>query len=188
MARRRKPEARRKVRIDLQQPGFLIPEPDAPWIECTIIEISDEGVSLEVGALAVPQIFGLAFTASGEVLRVCEMANGSAPASCRRRNCGRASSPATPRMSIRPLKPVDLAERFRGDHGCRRCSPRSLPVARLMKCSRLQAWQTTVSYEHCGSSGVISSACQCTFIPVMGHLKMKLAMANKPDGSQGFCL
>jgi hypothetical protein len=71
VARRRKPEARKKVRIDLQQPGFLIPEPDAPWIECTIIEISDEGVSLEVGALAVPQIFGLAFTASGEVLRVC---------------------------------------------------------------------------------------------------------------------
>lgn len=71
MARRRKPEARKKVRIDLQQPGFLIPEPDAPWIECTIIEVSDEGVSLEVGALAVPQIFGLAFTASGEVLRVC---------------------------------------------------------------------------------------------------------------------
>lgn len=71
MAGRRKPEARRKVRVDLQQPGFLIPEPDAPWIECTIIEVSDEGVSLEVGALAVPQIFGLAFTASGEVLRVC---------------------------------------------------------------------------------------------------------------------
>lgn len=71
MARRRKPEARKKVRIDLQQPGFLIPEPDAPWIECTIIEVSDEGVSLEVGALAVPQIFGLAFTANGEVLRVC---------------------------------------------------------------------------------------------------------------------
>jgi hypothetical protein len=71
VARRRKPESRRKVRVDLQQPGFLIPEPDAPWIECTIIEVSDEGVSLEVGALAVPQIFGLAFTASGEVLRVC---------------------------------------------------------------------------------------------------------------------
>jgi hypothetical protein len=49
----------------------LIPAPDAPWIECTIIEVSDEGVSLEVGALAVPKIFGLAFTASGEVLRVC---------------------------------------------------------------------------------------------------------------------
>jgi hypothetical protein len=26
---------------------------------------------------------------------------------------------------------------------------------------------------HCGSSGVIPSACQCTFMPVRGHLKMK---------------
>jgi hypothetical protein len=71
MARQRRPQARKKVRVDLQQPGFLIPQPDAPWIECTIIEVSDEGVSLEVGALAVPNIFGLAFTAGGEVLRVC---------------------------------------------------------------------------------------------------------------------
>jgi len=49
----------------------LIPAPDAPWMECTIFEISDEGVSLKVGALAVPKIFGFAFAASGEVLRVC---------------------------------------------------------------------------------------------------------------------
>jgi hypothetical protein len=71
MARHRRLHARKKVRVDLQQPGFLIPEPDAPWIECTIIEVSDEGVCLEVGALAVPNIFGLAFTAGGEVFRVC---------------------------------------------------------------------------------------------------------------------
>ena len=71
MARRSKLRAEKKVRVDLQQPGFLIPAPDAPWIECTITEVSDEGVSLEVGALAVPKIFGLAFTASGEVFRVC---------------------------------------------------------------------------------------------------------------------
>jgi hypothetical protein len=71
MATHRKLRAHKKVRVDLQQPGFLIPAPDAPWIECTIIEVSDDGVILEVGALAVPKIFGLAFTASGEVLRVC---------------------------------------------------------------------------------------------------------------------
>ncbi len=53
------------------QPGFLIPAPEAPWIECTVLEVSDEGVCLEVGALAVPKIFGLAFTADGEVFRVC---------------------------------------------------------------------------------------------------------------------
>ncbi len=73
MVRHRKLRVQKKVRVDLRQPGFLIPAPDAPWIECTIFEVSDEGVSLEVGALAVPKIFGLAFTASGEVLRICRL-------------------------------------------------------------------------------------------------------------------
>ena len=31
-----------------------------------IVEVCDEGVCLEVGALAVPELFGLAFTAGGE--------------------------------------------------------------------------------------------------------------------------
>jgi len=60
MSRQRKTGAGRKVRVDLQRPGFLIPAPDAPWIECVIVEVSDEGVCLEVGSLAVPKIFGLA--------------------------------------------------------------------------------------------------------------------------------
>ena len=75
MARHRKdPGARRPVRVDLYKPGFLIPAPDAPWIECVIAEVTDEGVCLDVGALAVPALFGLAFTAGGEVLRVCSLA------------------------------------------------------------------------------------------------------------------
>jgi hypothetical protein len=75
MARNRKdPGARKHVRIDLHQPGFLIPAPDAPWIECMIVEVSDDGVCLDVGALSVPKIFGLAFTTGGEVLRVCALA------------------------------------------------------------------------------------------------------------------
>ena len=73
MARTRK-DPRKKVRVDLHKPGFLIPAPDAPWIECQIVDVSDEGVCLDVGALAVPKIFGLAFTAGGEVLRVCKLA------------------------------------------------------------------------------------------------------------------
>ena len=63
--------ARKSVRIDLQTQGFLIRAPDAPWIECTIVDVGDRGVCLEVEALAVPRLFGLAFTAGGEVLRVC---------------------------------------------------------------------------------------------------------------------
>jgi hypothetical protein len=64
---------RKSVRIDLHTKGFLIPAPDAPWIECVIIDVSERGTCLEVGALAVPRIFGLAFTAGGEVLRVCSL-------------------------------------------------------------------------------------------------------------------
>lgn len=66
--------ARKHVRVDLYKPGFLIPAPDAPWIECLIVDVSDKGVCLEVGALAVPELFGLAFTTGGEVLRVCSLA------------------------------------------------------------------------------------------------------------------
>ena len=74
MARHRKDlGARKKVRVDLYKQGFLIPAPDAPWIECLIIDVSNNGVCLEVGALAVPELFGLAFTAGGEVLRVCSL-------------------------------------------------------------------------------------------------------------------
>ena len=74
MARHRTdPGARKPVRVDLHKPGFLIPAPDAAWIECVITEVSDDGVCLDVGALAVPELFGLAFTASGEVLRVCSL-------------------------------------------------------------------------------------------------------------------
>ena len=74
MARHRKGLGTRKqVRVDLRKQGFLIPAPEAPWIECVIVEISDDGACLEVGALAVPKIFGLAFTAGGEMLRVCSL-------------------------------------------------------------------------------------------------------------------
>jgi hypothetical protein len=65
--------ARKHVRVDLYKPGFLIPTPYAPWIECLVLDVSNKGVCLEVGGLAVPELFGLAFTAGGEVLRVCSL-------------------------------------------------------------------------------------------------------------------
>jgi PilZ domain len=74
MARHRKDlGARKHVRVNLHKPGFVIPAPDAPWIECTIVDVSEKGVCLDVGALPVPKLFGLAFTATGEVLRVCAL-------------------------------------------------------------------------------------------------------------------
>jgi hypothetical protein len=65
--------SRRSVRVDLYTTGFVIPAPEAPWIECTIVDVGENGVCLDVGDLAVPKVFGLAFTSSGEVLRVCAL-------------------------------------------------------------------------------------------------------------------
>jgi hypothetical protein len=76
MATRRKDQdlgERKHVRIDLNKPGYLIPAPDAPWIECTIVDVSERGACLDVGAMPVPKVFGLAFTGGGEVLRVCSL-------------------------------------------------------------------------------------------------------------------
>ena len=74
MAKARKDPARKHVRVELLKQGFLVPAPDAPGIECMIVEVSDDGVCVEVGALSVPKIFGLAFTAGADVLRVCSLA------------------------------------------------------------------------------------------------------------------
>ena len=74
MARDRKDLGARKfVRVDLRKRGFLIPAPDAPWIECYILDISDNGACLDVGNLTVPKMFGLSLTAGGEVRRVCTL-------------------------------------------------------------------------------------------------------------------
>ena len=60
MARDRKDLGARKfVRVDLRKKGFLIPAPDAPWIECYVLDISENGACLDVGDLAVPSMFGL---------------------------------------------------------------------------------------------------------------------------------
>src|SRR5436309_14889421 len=72
MARHRKDLGERKhQRVEVRRPGFVIPAPDAPWIECFIVDISESGVCLDVGALAVPKMFGLSFTSCGTVVRVC---------------------------------------------------------------------------------------------------------------------
>jgi PilZ domain len=64
---------RRSVRVDLYASGFLIPAPDAPWIACTIRDVSEHGVCLNVGDLVVPKLFGLTFTSTGDVMRVCAL-------------------------------------------------------------------------------------------------------------------
>ena len=105
MARDRKDLGARKfVRVDLRKKGFLIPAPDAPWIECYILDISENGACLDVGDLAVPKMFGLSLTAGGEVRRVCALiwrrgewsASGSSPPG----SCGRALRRPVNRMPL----------------------------------------------------------------------------------------
>ena len=74
MTRNRKDLGKRKhARVELYKRGFLIPAPEAPWIECLVVDVGHKGVRLDVGALPVAEMFGLAFTAGGEVLRVCSV-------------------------------------------------------------------------------------------------------------------
>ena len=63
--------ARKHKRVEYQRSGFIIPAPDAPWIECSIRDVSESGLCLEVGALVIPKIFAVAFTPCGTVRRIC---------------------------------------------------------------------------------------------------------------------
>ncbi len=62
---------RKHERIAYQRSGFIFEAPDAPWIECFILDVSETGLCLEVGSLAVPEIFGVSFTPCGSIMRVC---------------------------------------------------------------------------------------------------------------------
>lgn len=62
---------RKHSRIEFQKAAFLILEPGGVWIECSILDISDGGVCLEVGNLPVPKIFVLVMTPDGRVRRAC---------------------------------------------------------------------------------------------------------------------
>jgi hypothetical protein len=62
---------RKCARINYQRPGFIIMAPDLPWIECGIVDVSSSGLSVNVGALVVPEMFGISFTPNGSVRRLC---------------------------------------------------------------------------------------------------------------------
>jgi hypothetical protein len=66
--------ARKHERIEYRRAGFIIPAPDAPWLECFILDVSESGICLEVGALVVPGVFAVSFTACGTVKRLCRLA------------------------------------------------------------------------------------------------------------------
>jgi hypothetical protein len=62
---------RKHERIDFRRPAFVVFEPEGPWHECMILDISEGGARLEVGSLPVPKIFVLILTPTGEVRRAC---------------------------------------------------------------------------------------------------------------------
>jgi len=74
MRKHKETGARRHDRIDFLKPAFLIMEPNGPWFECWVVDISDGGVCIEVGALPVPKIFVLALAPGGKVRRACLIA------------------------------------------------------------------------------------------------------------------
>jgi hypothetical protein len=65
---------RRHERIDFRRTCFIFTEPDAPWIECAVTDISETGLCIDVGRLVVPNIFGVSFTSDGSIRRVCARA------------------------------------------------------------------------------------------------------------------
>jgi hypothetical protein len=74
MTKDRKDLGKRKHnRVEFYKRGFLIPTPDAPWIECTVLDVGHRGVRLDVGEVPLADMFGLAFTAGGQVIRVCSL-------------------------------------------------------------------------------------------------------------------
>ena len=62
---------RKHSRIGFQKAAFVVLEPGGVWIECSIVDISDGGVCLEIGTLPVPKIFVLLMTPDGAVRRGC---------------------------------------------------------------------------------------------------------------------
>jgi len=62
---------RKQRRVEYQRTGYIIPAPDAPWVECVVCDVSDSGLRVDVGSLAVPERFAVSFTSSGEVVRLC---------------------------------------------------------------------------------------------------------------------
>ncbi len=64
---------RKHKRVGYQRLGFIVPAPSAPWIECSIRDVSESGLSLEVGALVIPKVFAVVFTPCGTIRRICMM-------------------------------------------------------------------------------------------------------------------
>lgn len=62
---------RRHERIDLMRRAAVALTPSGPWLDCMLLDISEEGARLDVGGLPVPKLFMLILTPNGAVRRAC---------------------------------------------------------------------------------------------------------------------
>ena len=62
---------RKHERVELRRSAFVVLTPHGPWLECTLLDISEGGAGLDVGSLPVPKIFLLILTPDGKVRRTC---------------------------------------------------------------------------------------------------------------------
>jgi hypothetical protein len=73
MSNRDDPDHSKERWVSFQRPGFLVLEPDGPWIECFIKDVSGGSVSIDVGSLQIPKTFVLLMSPKGEVRRLCQI-------------------------------------------------------------------------------------------------------------------
>lgn len=62
---------RKHERVELRRSAFVVLAPNGPWLECTLLDISEGGAGLDVGSLPVTKIFLLILTPDGKVRRTC---------------------------------------------------------------------------------------------------------------------
>jgi hypothetical protein len=63
---------RKHVRVNMQKSASVILEPNGLEFECTVLDISEGGVRLNVGGLAMPKIFMLEL--APQIRRLCKLA------------------------------------------------------------------------------------------------------------------
>lgn len=64
---------RKNVRIDFRRPAYIVVVPNGPLFHCNIIDVSHDGVCVDVGDLFVQKFFVLMITSRGNVRRACKL-------------------------------------------------------------------------------------------------------------------
>jgi hypothetical protein len=62
---------RQHKRVDLRYPVFVRATPTGAWAECSVINVSETGICIDVKETFVPKTFGIAFKPGLGVRRVC---------------------------------------------------------------------------------------------------------------------